>query len=160
MKNLLTPIVRAKIFLCRAVCAAGLLAGVPNAFAQYSLNWFSVDGSGGTSTGGVYSVSGAVARPDSGRLSGGTYTVDGGAWALVAAVQTPGAPLLSIRLTSTNTIIISWPAPSNGFVLQDNSALDSTNWNNVTASPTSADGKNQLIIPAQTGQKFYRLRTQ
>jgi len=108
------------MFLFRAVCAAGLLAGVTNAFAQYSLNWFSIDGSGGTSTGGVYIHQRlAVAQPDSGKLSGGTYTVDGGAWALVAAVRDAGSSfLLSIRLTSTNTIIILRGLHlRNGFVL-------------------------------------------
>ena len=38
---------------------AFLLAGLATARSQsYSLDWFTIDGGGGTSTGGVYSVSG------------------------------------------------------------------------------------------------------
>ena len=31
-------------------------------------------------------------------MSGGNFTLDGGFWGLVAAVQTPGAPCLTITL--------------------------------------------------------------
>ena len=36
-------------------------------FAQsYQIDWFTIDGGGGTSTGGVYSVSGTIGQPDAG----------------------------------------------------------------------------------------------
>jgi hypothetical protein len=38
----------------------------------YSIDWSTVDG-GGTSTGGVYSVSGTLGQPDAGAMSGGDY---------------------------------------------------------------------------------------
>ena len=66
--------------------------------AQYSIDWHTIDG-GGTSTGGVYSVSGTIGQPDAGKMSGGNFTIDGGFWGIVAALQTPGAPLLSIART-------------------------------------------------------------
>src|SRR6266536_388318 len=85
------------------------------ALAQsYSIDWFTIDGGGGTSTGGVYAVSGTIGQPDAGKLSGGNYTLDGGFWGIIA-IQTPGAPLLSIARTTTNTVVISWPSPSTGF---------------------------------------------
>src|ERR1017187_3908814 len=67
------------------------------AFAQnYSVDWYKISGGGGTSTGAVYSVSGTIGQPDaSGAMSGGQYSVTGGFWALYA-VQTPGAPALTI----------------------------------------------------------------
>ena len=43
--------------------------------AQYSLDWFSIDGGAGTSTGGVYSVSGTIGQPDAGTMAGGSYTL-------------------------------------------------------------------------------------
>jgi len=83
---------------------------------SYDLSWSTIDGGGGTSTGGVYSVSGTIGQPDAGpTMSGGNYALDGGLRATIAAVQTPGAPLLSITLTTTNTALISWPSPSTGF---------------------------------------------
>ena len=33
---------------------------------SYSIDWFTIDGGGGTSTGGVYSVSGTIGQPDAG----------------------------------------------------------------------------------------------
>ena len=88
-----------------------LFAGLLPLPAQYSIDWYSIDGGGGTSTGGVYTVSGTIGQPDAGAMSGGNYTLQGGFWAVIAAVQTPGAPTLSIRMTATNSVIVSWPAP-------------------------------------------------
>jgi hypothetical protein len=33
---------------------------------SYFIDWYTIDGGGGTSTGGVYSVSGTIGRPDAG----------------------------------------------------------------------------------------------
>src|SRR5437764_6100624 len=88
------------------------------ALAQsFSIDWFTIDGGGGTSTGGVYSVSGSIGQPDANAqpLTGGIFSVVGGFWSLFSVVQTPGTPLLTIRLTSTNTAMVSWPSPSTGF---------------------------------------------
>ena len=84
---------------------------------QYSIDWQTIDGGGGTSTGGVYSVSGTIGQPDAGTMSGGNYMLQGGFWGIVTAVQTTGAPLLTITHTSTNSVIVSWPLPADGWVL-------------------------------------------
>src|SRR5215510_4725823 len=68
---------------------------------NYSIDWFTIDGGGGTSTGGVYSVTGTIGQPDAGHLSSGNFTIDGGFWGILAAVQSPGAPNLTIQLTAT-----------------------------------------------------------
>ena len=45
---------------------------------QYSIDWYKLSG-GGTSTGGVYSVSGTIGQPDaSGAMTGGDYSSTGG----------------------------------------------------------------------------------
>src|SRR5256885_16838054 len=69
---------------------------------NFSVDWFTIDGGGGISTGGVFSISGTIGQPDAGRMSGGNYTLDGGFWGIFAAVQTPGAPLLRVFRTTTN----------------------------------------------------------
>jgi hypothetical protein len=57
------------IFLCLAVM---LRAGMPEAFAQsYTIDWFKIAGGSGTSTGGVFSVSGTISQPYAGAMSGG-----------------------------------------------------------------------------------------
>ena len=75
--------------------------------AQYSINWSTTDSGGGTSTGGVFTVTGTVGQPDAGTMSGGPFTLEGGFWGLIAAIQTPGAPLLSVWRTDTNTVVVS-----------------------------------------------------
>jgi hypothetical protein len=136
-----------------------LLVAVCSAYAQnFALDWWTLDGGGGTSTGGVYTVSGTVGQPDAGTMSAPTSDVGvtGGFWALYA-VQTPGAPLLTIFLTATNTAVVSWPSPSSGWNPQENSVLSSSNW--VTPPETINDnGTNKfIIVNPPTGNRFYRL---
>src|SRR5215475_5798018 len=110
---------------------AALLCGPQNLSAQnYSIDWFTVDGGGGTSTGGVYSLSGTIGQPDAGTMSGGNYTIQGGFWSVIAAIQTEGAPLLTITRAGPSAIV-SWPSPSTGFVLQENAGLGNATWTNV-----------------------------
>ena len=128
------------------------------AYAQnYTVDWFTIDGGGGTSTGGVYSVTGTIGQPDTGHMSGGDYTLDGGFWGVITAVQMPGAPLLSVSLTATNTVLISWPSPSTGFNLQQNGSLGTPSWVNVTNSPVQVGQQWQLIARPASGNKFFRL---
>jgi hypothetical protein len=126
--------------------------------AQYSLDWSTVDGGGGASTGGVYAVNGTIGQPDAGAMSGGNYTLQGGFWGIIAAVQTPGAPLLSVWRTTTNTVVVSWPSPSTGFALYQNTNLSTTNW--VSPPETVHDnGTNKFIlVNPPTGNRFYRLK--
>jgi hypothetical protein len=44
-------------------------------------------------------------------LNGGQFTLTGGFWSVIAAVQAEGAPLLSITRTETNSVVLSWPIP-------------------------------------------------
>ena len=140
-------------------CLLLLVAGASKTAAQnYSIDWFTIDGGGGTSTGGVYSVSGTIGQPDAGHLSGGNFTVDGGFWGIIAAVQLPGSPLLRVVLTASNTVVVAWPAPSVGFALQQNSAPDTGSWTGVTNTINSVGGENQVIIAPPAGNRFYRLK--
>jgi hypothetical protein len=128
------------------------------AFAQtYSIDWSTIDGGGGTSTGGAYSISGTIGQPDAGTMSGGQYSLPGGFWSLYA-VQTPGAPLLSITLTPTNTAMVYWPSPSTGWTLQENTnSVSSANW---TDHPFPQDNGaiRYIIVTPPAGNRFYRLK--
>ena len=123
----------------------------------YSIDWFTIDGGGGNSTGGVYSVSGTIGQPDAGRLSGGNFTLDGGFWGIIAAVAVPGAPQLTIQLTSTNTVMVSWPSPSTGFNLQQNSDLTTATWGSPSESVSNNGTIKFIIVNPPVGNRFYRL---
>jgi hypothetical protein len=124
---------------------------------SYSIDWYKVAGGGGTSTGGVYSLSGTIGQHDAGGpMTGGSYSLTGGFWALYA-VQTPGAPVLHIFLTGTNTAVVAWPAPSTGYVLQQNTNLVSTAWSGVTNSVNVVGSENQVIISPPAGNRYFRL---
>ncbi|HMP84964.1 MAG TPA: hypothetical protein PKA41_19915 [Verrucomicrobiota bacterium] len=125
---------------------------------NYSLDWSTIDSGGGDSVGGTYSLSGTIGQPDAGAMSGGNFSLQGGFWT-IAAVQIPGAPLLTIRATSTNTVIISWPSPSTGFSLHQNSDLATTNW--IPSAIPDDDGFTKtVIINAPVGNQFFRLSSQ
>jgi hypothetical protein len=135
------------------------LATALNSAAQtYSIDWFTMDGGGGTSTGGVYAVSGTIGQPDASQMSGGNYTINGGFWGLLAVVQTPGAPLLSVARTTTNTVAVFWPSPSTGWALQQNTnSISSVNWSNVTNGISDDGTTKTLIANPPAGNRFYRL---
>jgi hypothetical protein len=137
-----------------------MLGSAAWSFAQpYSIDWFTIDGGGGTSTGGVYSVSGTIGQPDAGRMSGGTFTLDGGFWGIIAAVQTPGSPLLRVARTITNTVLVAWPSSVSGFNLQQNAVIGSSNWLPVTNSVNTVGSEFQVIISPPIGNRFYRLKS-
>jgi len=71
-----------------ALVAMALLLAVSTALARsgYDLSWWTVDGGGGTASGGPYTLTGTVGQPDAGILTGGDYTLGGGFWGAGAVV--------------------------------------------------------------------------
>lgn len=55
-------------------------ATVATRAATLDLSWYTIDGGGGTSTGGSFEVVGSIAQPDPGLLIGGTFELQGGYW--------------------------------------------------------------------------------
>jgi hypothetical protein len=134
-----------------------LTALVARAQTNYTIDWYTIDGGGGTSTGGVYAVSGTIGQPDAGAMSGGSYTLQGGFWT-VTAVQMPGSPLLTITVTGPSTVVVSWPYPSTGFALQQNGDLVTANWTSVGTSPVHVGDNWQVTVSPPTGNLFFRLK--
>ena len=119
----------------------------------YSIDWSTIDGGGGTSTGGVYSVSGTIGQPDAGGpMTNGQYSVTGGFWVLPTAIQTGGAPTLAIVPATPGNATISWTPNTPGWILQETWVLSPANWTN---SPSGS--ANPIVVPAITPSKFYRL---
>jgi hypothetical protein len=145
----------------RLFVASMLLLQMPRLASaqQYEIQWFKIAGGGGMqSTGGVYSISGTIGQHDAGGpATNGLYSLTSGFWSLYA-LQTPGAPALTIRLTSTNTAQVSWPSPSTGWALQANTNIAGTNW--VTPAETINDNGTLkfIIVNPPAGNRFYRLK--
>ena len=121
-----------------------------------SIEWTSIDGGGGTSSGGNYSVRGTIGQPDAGAMSGGTYTLEGGFWSPPEPFQTPGGPPLTIDLVSPDSSLISWPAASPGWQLEKSINLQT--WTPVTLPVVVQGGRNTVTAPAAPAREFYRLR--
>lgn len=140
------------------VLAALLMLGSADA-QTYTIDWYSIDGGGGTSSGGNYTVTGTIGQPDAGTSSGGSYTLTGGFMSVVTAIQTPGAPVLKVTRAGNN-VILSWPASATGFVLQEAAALatpsSSTVWNPGPA-PVLSGEEYQVTLPSPAGNKYFRL---
>lgn len=132
-----------------------LLARVASA-QSYSIDWYKVSGGGGTSTGATYQVSGTIGQHDAGGpMMGGFFSVTGGFWALIAPVQTPGAPTLYIS-QGTNSVTVYWQAVPSWSLQQNPSVTAPAGWSTSTGVTTSA-GTNYLTLIRPTGQLFFRL---
>lgn len=108
---------------------------------------------GGTSAGGRYALTGTIAQPEAGTpLVGGTYAVTGGLLALPIAVQTPGAPVLTIRPGTPGFATISWQPATAGYVLQESSSLTPAAWQN-----SASGAQNPTIVGASLTRNYYRL---
>jgi hypothetical protein len=67
----------------QTILALALIAGAAScALAQFSIPWSTIDGGGGTSTGGNFVLSGTIGQPDAGKSSGGSFSLSGGYWSL------------------------------------------------------------------------------
>jgi hypothetical protein len=127
----------------------------------YSIDWHKVPGGGGTSAGtngaSVYSISGTIGQADaSGAMTGGSYSLTGGFWSIVATVPVAGLPNLSIQFVKPSSVVVSWP-DTGSYTLQQNANLATTNWTASGYSITTANGINSITITPPSGSLFFRL---
>jgi len=137
--------------------AAAMLLSFSARAQNYSIDWHTIAGGGGTSSGGNYSLSGTIGQPATSTMSGGNYSLTGGFWSIISLVQTPGAPLLSIMLSGNNAII-SWPSAAGGFQLQDSASLTGGTWTATSGTQSTNSGIISITVPAVSGHSFYRLQ--
>jgi hypothetical protein len=128
------------------------------AWGQYAVDWSTIDGGGGTSTGGVYSVSGTIGQPDAGQMSGGQFTLVSGFWSIIAVIQTPGAPTLHIYHTN-GVVTVAWQKTAEGWVLEHTNALPSVTvpWPPVPGPYLSNSADFFMTTNAPVGNAFFRL---
>jgi hypothetical protein len=118
----------------------------------YTIDWYKIAGGGGSSAGGAYQASGTIGQPDaSDAMTGGHYSLTSGFWSLYA-VQTPGAPLLTITYLG-NQAIVSWNSSIVGWTLQTNVDLATSAWGNYAGTAAS----NRVTNAPPQGDVFFRL---
>jgi hypothetical protein len=70
-------------------------------------------------------------------------------------------PSLAVARTTTNTVALSWPSPSTGFTLQQNTnGIATVNWSNVLTTPTDNGTTKTVIVNPPAGNRFFRLKSQ
>lgn len=111
----------------------------------------SIDGGGGASSAGTYTLAGTAGQPDAGSLSGGKYTLDGGLWpGLLTRVVIVDGPTLQI-VSSEALVTVSWTPSIAGFVLQEADAPEGA-WRNAPSGT-----QNPVTLPAAAEVRFLRL---
>ena len=75
-------------------------------FADYSIDWYTIDGGGGRSNGGTYTLTGTIGQPDAAYSAGGDYELLGGFW--------PGGPLCFVDFESFARFAEYWLEPGTG----------------------------------------------
>lgn len=71
-----------------------------SANGQYELSWYTIDGGGGRSSGGPYTLTGTIGQPDAAAVSGGDYELLGGFW--------PGGPLCFVNFKHFARFAENW----------------------------------------------------
>src|SRR5438046_2556508 len=125
------------------------LSAVPLSAQNYRIDWFAIDGGGGTSSGGQYTLSGTIGQPDAGELKGGNYVLEGGFWGEILMQLV--APKLYIE-RSVDHVIISWSPNTPGFYLQESPTLAPPSWFN-----SSSGSSNPATLPATSPGRFFQL---
>jgi hypothetical protein len=136
--------------------ALTLLMAVALRAQPFSIDWFTIDGGGGTSTGGAFSLSGTIGQPDAGAMGGGSFSLEGGFWAGATAIQTPGAPFLYVS-NSVSGAVVYWERPASGFVLDETTTLAPASWTQ-RPWPYQTNSTHIFITVSPTGHRFFRLR--
>jgi hypothetical protein len=80
--------------LRRLILMTALLSFTTSAPAgEFDLTWNTIDGGGGTSAGGAFTLSGTIGQPDaqvSPVMSGGSFQLTGGFWSAETGCNCPG----------------------------------------------------------------------
>ena len=132
-----------------------VFTAVTAAAQNLAINWHTIDGGGGESRGGQYTIQATIGQPDAGTMSGGDYFLAGGFWHTFATEIAP-PPLLRINRVGPNAVI-AWPNPSTGFELQESPMLSGM-WITVSEVPIVVGDEKQVTVSATIGGRFYRLQ--
>ena len=148
----------AKCFITMAGIAAVPFGALAQSGGPWTILSSTIDGGGGTSAGGVWTLTGTIGQADAAPpATGGTRVVQGGFWP-GTVVHIFGGPLLSMAQGALSgqpgTVRISWGDDAAGYRLQSSSDLSL--W---TDTPTIPTGAGHVYVPYSSVRRlFFRLR--
>jgi hypothetical protein len=129
--------------------------------AQSVIDWFTLDAGGGAHSSASYLVNFTAGQNDVGPTvaSSANYRIVPGFWALEDLGPADGLPELGIALSGAN-VILSWPSPSSGYVLQHADSLNTlpATWFDTPGAVSDNGFIRSLTIPHNLSKRFYRLR--
>ena len=64
---------------------------------------------------------------------------------------------LTIARSNSNTVTVSWPFPSAGFVLESTTNLTSTNWQRAVEAPATNNARLEVTVSADLQERYFRL---
>jgi hypothetical protein len=135
---------------------ATLVGGEVTSAQHYTGGVQSINGGGGTSGRGPYSLHATLGQPAAASpATNGVYALVAGLW----AVQTDEAPRMQIMRDTLQPglVRISWPSAPAGFTLQQCTNLSTRNWTPLT-NTVADDGASKFVtVPSSTGIRYYRL---
>ncbi len=80
--------------------------------------------------------------------------------AVVWVGQAPSRPSLTIERTATNSVVVSWPLPAEGWALERTNRVAgvSGTWPQVSPPYETNSSQAWIVVPAPAENSFYRLR--
>jgi hypothetical protein len=138
-----------------------LAAALGTRAQSFSIDRFAIAGGGGTSTGGLFAVSGTIGQPDAVTMSGGNYSLAGGFW---SAIQTPppvGSVIISVRVVGDEVRLRFTGIPGRIYYVERAHSVTGP-WPDVLAAITMpSDGVVEFVDTTAffSPQSFYRTST-
>jgi hypothetical protein len=117
---------------------------------------FSLRPLGGSSRGQDFSLRAEVATPAPTAAAGGGFVLVASGSALFPPAPSP--PTLSVERSGGDSIVVKWVAEPGLFHLEECTNLVSPAWQDTGLVVSSNAQENRVLIPRDTGARFYRLR--
>jgi hypothetical protein len=135
-------------------CLPLVLHQTAGAQGIYTLDWSAIEGGGGESAGGDFTVSGGFGQPESGgTMAGGEFSVTGGFLSIIAV----DGPPLRIAHNPDGTITVAWPTSFTPLPLQQSSDLTPESWEDSEYPVTDDSITRSITFTPVAARYFFRL---
>ncbi|GEM_PF-2202863 len=125
--------------------------------AQYSSEWGEFNGGHASQTSATATNGGMLLSWLRIPMLSADYESQQGLPEMPIPVQTSEAPMLSIELAGNN-VLISWPAPATGFVLQHKESVElGVLWDPIAGPYPQVGDEFHVLVPTVDASRFYRL---